>query len=181
VEQDQSVGGDVALRGGLERGTKERGDSRFVLSWVVLGYKQAFCAIDIERIGPNASAGGRFGDCNSNQGISSGWADMYNSGLPCQYIVTVHDGAYTPQSTTNAKHVVSEDCFGDNTEWTGLRIAGNSVSEIAPPWIPEDRIAFNCANLSVAQFGGRSLVARLRLRARQCRGGAAFHSQAPLQ
>lgn len=122
-----------------------------------IGYKQAFCAIDIERIGPNASASGRFHDCNSDQGISSGWADVYNSGLPCQYIVidNVPNGDYTLQSTTNSKHIVAEDCFGDNTEWTGLRINGNSVTEIAPPWIPEDRITFNRSNLSVAQFGGR--------------------------
>lgn len=122
-----------------------------------IGYKQAFCAIDIERIGSNASASARFANCNTDQGISSGWADVYSSGLPCQYIVidTVPDGDYTLQSTTNAKHTVGEDCFGDNTEWTGLRISGNSVIEIAPPWIPEDRIAFNRANLSVAQFGGR--------------------------
>ena len=122
-----------------------------------IGYKQAFCAIDIERIGANASASARFANCNTDQGISSGWADVYSSGLPCQYIVidTVPDGDYTLQSTTNAKHIVGEDCFGDNTEWTGLRISGNSVSEIPPPWIPEDRIAFNRANLSVAQFGGR--------------------------
>ena len=122
-----------------------------------IGYKQAFCAIDIERIGPNASANPRFANCNTDQGISSGWADVYSSGLPCQYIVidNVPNGDYTLQSTTNAKHVVGEDCFGDNTEWTGLRIAGNGVSEIVPPWIPEDRIAFNRANLAVAQFGGR--------------------------
>lgn len=122
-----------------------------------IGYKQAFCAIDVERISPNASASARFQNCSSDQGISSGWADVYNSGLPCQYIVidTVPNGDYTLQSTTNAKHVVSEDCFGDNTEWTGLRVQGNSVTEIAPPWIPEDRIAFNRANLTVAQFGGR--------------------------
>lgn len=122
-----------------------------------IGYKQAFCAIDIERIGPNASANARFANCNTDQGISSGWADVYSSGLPCQYIVidNVPDGDYTLQSTTNTRHVVGEDCFGDNTEWTGLRISGNNVSEIAPPWIPEDRIAFNRANLSVSQFGGR--------------------------
>lgn len=122
-----------------------------------IGYKQAFCAIDIERIGSNASASARFANCNSDQGISSGWADVYSSGLPCQYIVidTVPNGDYTLQSTTNAKHSVGEECFGDNTEWTGLRINGNGVTEIAPPWIAEDRIGFNRANLSVAQFGGR--------------------------
>ena len=74
----------------------------------------------------------RFANCNTDQGISSGWADVYSSGLPCQYIVidSVSNGDYTLQSTTNAKHVVGEDCFGDNTEWTGLRIAGQRVSEM---------------------------------------------------
>jgi hypothetical protein len=122
-----------------------------------IGYKQAFCAIDIERIGPNASANARFANCNSDQGISAGWADVYNSGLACQYIVIdgLANGDYTLQSTTNSKRVVGEDCFGDNTEWTGLRINGNNVSQIDPPWVPEDRIGFNRANLSVAQFGGR--------------------------
>lgn len=50
------------------------------------GYKQAFCAIDIERISSMASASGRFHDCNSNQGISAGWADVYSSGLACQFV-----------------------------------------------------------------------------------------------
>ena len=122
-----------------------------------IGYKQAFCAIDIERIGANASTTGRFHNCNSDQGISAGWADVYSAGLPCQYIVidNVPNGDYTLQSTTNAQHIVGESCFGDNTEWTGLRIQGNTVAVIDPPWIPEDRIPFNRNNLSVAQFGGR--------------------------
>ena len=122
-----------------------------------IGYKQAFCAIDIERISPTASASPRFDNCNSDQGISAGWADVYSAGLPCQYIVIdgLPDGDYTLQSRTNAQHVVAEDCFGDNTEWTGLRFQGNNVTQIDPPWIPEDRIAFNRANLSVAQFAGR--------------------------
>lgn len=122
-----------------------------------VGYKQAFCAIDIERIAPGASASGRFHDCNSNQGISAGWADVYSSGLPCQFIVLdgVPDGDYTLQSTTNTQHVVAEDCYGDNTIWTGLRISGNTVQEIDPPFIPEDRIPFNRANVAAMQVGGR--------------------------
>lgn len=121
------------------------------------GYKQAFCAIDIERISATASASGRFHDCNSNQGISAGWADVYSSGLACQFVVIdgVPDGDYTLQSTTNAQHKVGEECFGDNTMWTGLRLSGNSVQEIDPPYIPEDRIPFNRANVTAAQIGGR--------------------------
>src|SRR5262245_6394279 len=126
-----------------------------------VGYKQAFCAIDIERIGPNASATGRFHNCNSDQGISAGWADVYSAFLPCQYVVIdgLPNGDYTLQSTTNAQHRVGEDCFGDNTIWTGLRITGNSVQVIDPPYIPEDRIPFNRANLAVIQAGGRWKVA----------------------
>lgn len=69
------------------------------------GYKQAFCAIDIERISPTASASPQFNDCNSDQGISAGWADVYSSFLACQFVVIdgVPNGDYTLQSTTNAK------------------------------------------------------------------------------
>jgi hypothetical protein len=122
-----------------------------------ISYKQAFCAIDIERISPTAAQNAQFNDCNSDQGISAGWADVYNKFLPCQYIVIdgIPDGDYTLQSTTNAQHVASEGCFGDNTIWTGLRIAGNTVTVIDPPWIPQDCIPFNRANLSVTQVSGR--------------------------
>jgi hypothetical protein len=130
-------------------------------SLAITGYKQAFCAIDIERISSTASSSGRFHDCNANQGISAGWADVYSAGLPCQFIVLdgLPDGDYTLQSTTNTQHKAAEDCFGDNTMWTGLRIAGNSVNEIPPPFIPEDRIRFNRANVAAVQVGGRWKVA----------------------
>ena len=122
-----------------------------------IGYKQAFCAIDIERISPTASATPRFGDCNSDQGISAGWADVYSSFLACQFVVIdgLPDGDYTLQSTTNAKHVAGEECYGDNTIWTGLRIAGNTVAQIDPPFIPPDCIPFNRADVAATQIGGR--------------------------
>jgi hypothetical protein len=125
------------------------------------GFKQAFCAIDIERISPTASATAQFNDCNSDQGISAGWADVYSWFLACQFIVLdgVPDGDYTLQSTTNAQHRVGEDCFGDNAVWTGLRLSGNSVQLIDPPYIPEDRIPFNRANVAAVQVGGRWKVA----------------------
>lgn len=126
-----------------------------------VGYKQAFCAIDIERISPTASAAARFNDCNSNQGISAGWADVYSAFLACQFVVIdgLPNGDYTLQSTTNAQHKVGEDCFGDNTIWTGLRLSGNAVQVIDPPYVPEDRIPFNRANVAAVQAGGRWKVA----------------------
>ena len=105
---------------------------------VGIGHKQAFCLIDVERINPNARPNAQFNDCNTNQGISAGWADLYDANLPCQYMVIddVADGDYTLQSTTNSQQIVDEDSYSDNTTWTGLKIHGNSVTEIPPPWTP---------------------------------------------
>jgi Lysyl oxidase len=124
---------------------------------VKIGHKQAFCLIDIERMHPNARPDAQFTDCNTNQGISAGWADLYDASLACQYIVidTVPDGDYTLQSTTNSKHVVQEDCYSDNTMWTGLRIQGDSVIEIPIPWAPEDRISLNPSNVEAVQIQSR--------------------------
>lgn len=98
------------------------------------GAKQAFCLEDIEKKDPNAGPA-QFLDCNTNQGVTAGWADLYDKSLPCQYIVIdgLPDGDYTMLSTTNAKKLFPEDTFDDNTICTGLRIAGDNVSEIDPP------------------------------------------------
>jgi hypothetical protein len=66
-------------------------------------------------------------------------ADLYYAGLPCQYIMIdgLPDGDYTLQSTTNSMHIVEEESYSDNTVWSGLRIEGNNVMEIPPPWIPD--------------------------------------------
>jgi hypothetical protein len=99
------------------------------------GAKQAFCLVDIERIDPGATATAQFNNCNTNQGVSAGWADLYHKSLPCQYIVIdgLPAGDYTLLSTTNAQKLFPEDTFDDNTICTGLHIAGNTVSEIDPP------------------------------------------------
>ena len=124
---------------------------------VEIGHKQAFCLIDVERMHPLAPADGKFHDCNTNQGITAGWADLYDASLPCQYIVIdgLPDGDYTLQSTTNSKHVVPEDCYGDNTMWTGLRIKGDVVTEIPLPWVQEDRIGLNPNNVAAIQVSSR--------------------------
>ncbi|MGB2713048.1 MAG: lysyl oxidase family protein [Vicinamibacterales bacterium] len=99
------------------------------------GAKQAFCLIDVERIDPAAPASPQFTNCNSNQGVTAGWADLYDKSLPCQYIVVdnIPDGDYTLLSTTNAQHLFPEDTYEDNTICTGLHISGNTVSIIDPP------------------------------------------------
>lgn len=101
---------------------------------VTKGYKQAFCTIDLEAL-PGTTTPAKFTDCNVNQGISAGWADIYGSHLACQFIVIdgVADGDYILKTTTNAKRIVPEDDYSDNTICTGLRIASSSVSIVDPP------------------------------------------------
>jgi len=143
------------------------------------GRKNGFCMIDVEntRFGvddrgvPYKGEAPRtyyFPRCNAPterdehgtymvNGISAGWADVYSSFLACQFVVidALPNGDYTLQSTTNAKHVAGEECYGDNTVWTGLRINGNVVTVIDPPFIPADCIRFNRANVAAVNVGGR--------------------------
>ena len=102
---------------------------------VLPGYKQAFCLMDIERTDPNAPSATRRYTC-SDQGVSVGWSDVYDSTLPCQFIIIdgVPDGDYRLAATTNYKQLVQEDRYFDNSILIGLRIQGNSVTQIPPVW-----------------------------------------------
>ena len=101
---------------------------------VTRSYKQAFCLIDVEHRSTWGSALPKFTDCNSNQGVSAGWADLYHKTLACQFIVIdgVPDGDYILVSTTNTRQILPEETFADNTIHTTLRISGNSVTVLNP-------------------------------------------------
>lgn len=120
------------------------------------GQKQSFCMIDIERRsgGPTSA---QFTNCNTNQGISSGWADVYDRSLDCQWIdiTGLADGDYTLEGRTNYSGIVREDWYGDNITWQGLRIQGNRVSEIAVPHYPEDCIPLDPGNVQTRRIDGR--------------------------
>ena len=91
------------------------------------GKKQGFCMVDIEPIPGFIGAGQqKFTDCSTNQGITRGWADVYNRELACQFIVidNVPDGDYTIVATTNASRVIPEDTYDDNTICVGIRLHG---------------------------------------------------------
>lgn len=120
------------------------------------GNKQAFCLEDSEKL----SAGRRtaqFHNCNSNQGISAGWADLYGRGLDCQWIdiTGLADGEYVVEARTNRSGIVKEDWYGDNFTWAGIRIRGSSVTEIPVPCYPEDCIGFNPRTVQAKSIGGR--------------------------
>jgi hypothetical protein len=104
-------------------------------------YKQAFCLIDSVRMDSWGRANAQFTDCNVDQGISAGWADLYRSTLSGQYVVVdgLPNGKYTLRATTNYSELdaINEDTYQDNTILVGLSINGNKVTKIPPPYVPE--------------------------------------------
>jgi hypothetical protein len=120
------------------------------------GNKQAFCLEDSEKrsAGPAAP---QFQSCNTNQGVSAGWADLYGAGLDCQWIdiTGLADGEYTVEAQTNRIGVAKEDNYGDNFTWAGIRLKGNTVTEIPAPCYPEDCIGFDPQRIQAKEIEGR--------------------------
>ena len=79
---------------------------RLDASVAAAGHKQAFCLMDILRYGTGPSQGY---NC-SNQGISSGWADLYSKNLSGQWvdITGVPDGNYVLYVKVNAAGMFAE-------------------------------------------------------------------------
>ena len=82
---------------------------------VATGRKVSFCLLDLSRWDPKANHITRF-DCEE-QGIQAGWADVYDSGLPGQWIdiTGIPAGTYTLEITMNPEHVIEEANYLNNT------------------------------------------------------------------
>src|SRR5216684_7050141 len=119
------------------------------------GNKQAFCLEDSEKINPGAGPK-KFDNCNNNQGISAGWADLYGAVLDCQWIdiTGLPDGDYVLEARTNRSGVVKEDWYGDNFTWAGVRIKGSTVQQIDAPCYPEDCLGINPVNVDAKKISG---------------------------
>jgi len=87
---------------------------------VAAGRKVSFCLEDVERW-DRASSPTRLYDCNV-QGIQAGWSDVYNGGLPGQWIdVTgLPAGTYTLEITMNPEQILEEADYTNNT--TSLQV-----------------------------------------------------------
>src|SRR5688572_23052529 len=83
---------------------------------MVRGDKQGFCMIDIVQVEPGAP-GPNFTNCNTDQGISVGWADVYHKTLPGQYIdiTGVPAGVYWLEVEVNAEHLLEEANYANNS------------------------------------------------------------------
>jgi lysyl oxidase len=87
---------------------------------VFTGRKQSFCLEDVQRVSPGVPSRGY--TC-LNQGISSGWADSYTRGLPCQWIdiTDIPSGRYTLRVTVNPDHTLAESDYTNNEFTTDVQ------------------------------------------------------------
>lgn len=90
---------------------------------MVRGDKQGFCMIDIVRVEPGAP-GPNFTNCNSDQGISVGWADVYGKSLAGQYIdiTGLPRGVYWLEVEVNAEHLLEEANYANNSAAVQVRV-----------------------------------------------------------
>ena len=86
-----------------------------VAAQMYAGHKQGFCVVDVEPICANAGEY-RYDDCNSNQGVSAGWADVYDISLTGQWIDIsfIPSGAYVLEIEVNALRHVEETDYSNN-------------------------------------------------------------------
>jgi hypothetical protein len=75
---------------------------------IATGHKVGFCLEDVHSWAPNANPQAKY-DC-TYQGIQAGWADVYQAGLPCQYvdITGVAPGTYVLQMIVNPDNLIAE-------------------------------------------------------------------------
>lgn len=81
---------------------------------VATGHKQAFCLLDWEPFAPDAPDQPLY-SCGY-QGIQKGWADTYESNLPCQWVdVTgLPPGDYQLDVAVNEDHTLGEKDYSNN-------------------------------------------------------------------
>jgi hypothetical protein len=97
----------------------------------IVGLKQAFCWLDSSRV--SGSLPGKF-NC-SNQGITTGWSDVYGRGLDCQWIdiTGLAAGTYQLRVSVNDTHIlVSESDYTNNYGALKVRITPATARPIVP-------------------------------------------------
>lgn len=82
---------------------------------MVAGHKQGFCVIDIEDV-CRTGVPWHYGDCDLNQGISTGWSDIYDAGLEGQWIdiTGLPSGNYVFEVEVNPLRLVVETNYINN-------------------------------------------------------------------
>ena len=91
---------------------------------VAQGRKVSFCLEDVHRWDPTASRDSKY-DCET-QGIQAGWSDIYDGGLPGQWIdiTGIPAGDYDLEITINPEHIIDEADYSNNTTVAPVTVAG---------------------------------------------------------
>ena len=84
------------------------------------GDKISFCLLDIDHFNPGlpgSPPGGRYESCGQTQGVSVGWADVYDQSLPDQWIdvTDVTDGTYWLEVVSDPDNRLTESDETNNT------------------------------------------------------------------
>ena len=88
----------------------------------IVSYKEGFCMEDVQQVAGNQS--GKF-SC-TNQGITSGWEDVYDASLDCQWldITDVQAGNYILRITVNPDGTFFESDTSNNSVEIPVTIPG---------------------------------------------------------
>ncbi len=99
-------------------------DAALAAGELVVGRKQGFCLEDSRPYPINNQPPGPpvYQNCFANQGLSVGWADVYDAQLPCQYvqITGLPEGFYVLEDQVNPEHAFPESDYTNNA--TAIRL-----------------------------------------------------------
>ena len=100
------------------------------------GHKQSFALIDLAQFLPDAGPG-QYPLPDGTQGISMGWADIYDSVLDCQWIdiTDVAPGDYQLEIEINFDQLIVESDYTNNIITVDVTI---DDSDPPPPMVPDE-------------------------------------------
>jgi hypothetical protein len=103
---------------------------------IATGHKQSFALIDLMQFLDNAGPG-KYPLFDGTQGITVGWADVYSSGLDCQWIdiTDVPAGDYQLEIEINFEQLIPESDYANNLILLDVTIA---ESDPPPPEVPAE-------------------------------------------
>lgn len=116
---------------------------------VAAGDKVSFCLLDVERYNNSGPSSPRFLTCGQVQGISVGWADVYDRGLPGQSIdiSTVPNGNYWLEVVVDPDNRLLEANENNNVARIQINLQRSGGGGTIPPDTFEPNNSFDNASI----------------------------------
>jgi len=116
---------------------------------VATGGKVSFCLLDVERYNTSGPGSPYFLNCGQVQGISVGWADVYDRGLPGQSIdiTSVPNGTYWLEVMVDPQNHLLESDESNNTTRIQIAISRSGGGGSIPPAAFESNNSFAAASI----------------------------------